>query len=44
MKKLRVLHVIGGLETGGAEALLYRLATRKSDVEHEVISLIGRKA
>lgn len=41
VKSLRVLHVIGGLQTGGAEALLFRLATRPSDVEHEVISLIG---
>jgi len=37
---LRVLHVIGGLELGGAETLLYRLATRtSSSFEHEVICL-----
>lgn len=36
---LRVLHVIGGLQCGGAEALLYRLATRKSRVTHEIVSL-----
>jgi hypothetical protein len=40
MARLRVLHVIGGLELGGAETLLYRLATRPSaDFEHEVICL-----
>lgn len=40
MARLRVLHVIGGLELGGAETLLYRLATRPSaGFEHEVICL-----
>jgi len=40
MARLRVLHVIGGLELGGAETLLYRLATRGSaDFAHEVICL-----
>jgi len=40
MAALRVLHVIGGLELGGAETLLYRLATSPSpDLEHEVICL-----
>lgn len=39
---IRVLHVIGDLELGGAETLLYRLATRRSDeFEHEVVSLGG---
>ena len=38
-----VLHVIGGLGPGGAEALLYQLTTRPSDVEHEVVSLGGRE-
>lgn len=37
-----VLHVIGGLGLGGAEALLYRLATYPSGVTHEVICLGGR--
>lgn len=36
-----VLHIINGLGAGGAEALLYRLATRASDFEHEVISLVA---
>lgn len=37
---MRVLHVIGGLELGGAETLLYRLATHPTpEVEHEVICL-----
>ena len=37
---LRVLHLIGGLQLGGAETLLYRLATFKSDrATHEVICL-----
>lgn len=40
--RLRVVHVIGGLGLGGAEALLYRLATRDSAVVHEVICLGGR--
>jgi glycosyltransferase involved in cell wall biosynthesis len=41
MNKLRVLHVINGLGVGGAEALLYRLATRTSEIEHEVVALAG---
>jgi glycosyltransferase involved in cell wall biosynthesis len=40
--RLRVLHVIGGLGLGGAEALLFRLVTRRPDVSHEVICLGGR--
>lgn len=37
---LRVTHVIGGLELGGAETLLYRLATHPMrDVQHQVICL-----
>ncbi len=39
---MRVLHVINGLETGGAETVLYRLTTYRSDVQHEVISLEDR--
>jgi glycosyltransferase involved in cell wall biosynthesis len=39
---VRVLHIIGGLQCGGAEALLFRLVTRKSKIEHEVIVLAGR--
>lgn len=36
---LRVLHVISGLGLGGAETVLFRLATRSKDIEHEVICL-----
>lgn len=39
---MRVLHVIVGLGLGGAETLLYRLATRDSGIDHEVIALGGR--
>jgi glycosyltransferase involved in cell wall biosynthesis len=42
MRKLRVLHIITGLGSGGAEALLFRLATRESIFEHQVIALSGR--
>jgi glycosyltransferase involved in cell wall biosynthesis len=39
-RPLRVVHVIGGLELGGAETLLYRLATHAlPGVEQEVICL-----
>lgn len=39
-RPLRVLHVIGGLHLGGAETLLYRLATRpRPGVEHEIVCL-----
>lgn len=38
---MRILHIINGLPAGGAEALLYRLATRSSDLEHEVVSLVA---
>lgn len=38
--RLKVVHVIGGLELGGAETLLYRLATNETkDIAHEVICL-----
>ena len=37
---MRILHVIGGLELGGAETLLYRIATRPAPgLEQEVICL-----
>jgi glycosyltransferase involved in cell wall biosynthesis len=42
MHKMRVLHVITGLGTGGAEALLFRLVTRRASFEHEVVALAGR--
>lgn len=40
--KLRVLHVLPRMTLGGAETLLYRLATCRSGFEHEVIILAGR--
>lgn len=39
---MRILHVISGLTTGGAEAVLHRLVTAPSGVEHEVVCLEGR--
>lgn len=40
---LRILHVIPGLTTGGAEAVLYRLVSScSSDISHEVICLEER--
>lgn len=39
---MRVLHVINGLATGGAETVLYRLTTYPSDVEHEIVCLESR--
>jgi glycosyltransferase involved in cell wall biosynthesis len=43
---MKVVHVITGLDTGGAEATLYRLcsADRDSAWRHTVISLTGRGA
>ena len=38
---MRILHVISGLTTGGAEAVLYRLVTGSPGVQHEVICLEG---
>jgi glycosyltransferase involved in cell wall biosynthesis len=38
---LRILHVIGNLQNGGAEAVLYRLATARSTTEHHVVSFAG---
>jgi glycosyltransferase involved in cell wall biosynthesis len=41
-RKRRILHVINGLDSGGAEALLYRLATRESELfEHEIVALLS---
>lgn len=43
MSRLRVLHVISGLETGGAETSLTRLVAATSrDVCHTIVSLTGR--
>lgn len=36
---MKVLHVIGSLENGGAEAVLYRIATYPSAFEHCIVSL-----
>ena len=38
---MKVLHIITSLNDGGAEALLYRMVTSKSDsFEHVVVSLM----
>lgn len=39
---MRILHVISGLTTGGAEAVLHRLVAAPSGVDHEVVCLEGR--
>lgn len=39
---MRVLHIIGGLGPGGAEALLYRLVRSNSNVEHQIVCLGDR--
>lgn len=39
---LRVMHITVGLELGGAETLLFRLIERQSDVQHEIVALLGR--
>ena len=41
MPKIKVTHIITGLDTGGAETALYRLlaATRSAEFTSEVISL-----
>lgn len=39
---MRVVHVITGLDDGGAEAVLYRLCKNDEDYEHVVISLLDR--
>ena len=40
-RPLRVLHVISGLGLGGAEAMLFRVVTHPSTVEHRVVCLSG---
>lgn len=41
---MKVLHIITGLNNGGAEAVLYRLATAEQQRgnQHQVVSLMGR--
>jgi glycosyltransferase involved in cell wall biosynthesis len=40
MKDLKVLHIITGLNTGGAEMMLYKLCCNKSlDIDYKIISL-----
>jgi glycosyltransferase involved in cell wall biosynthesis len=39
VKRLRILHIVPGLALGGAETLLFNLATRDKRAEHRVISL-----
>jgi glycosyltransferase involved in cell wall biosynthesis len=36
---VKVLHLIGSLENGGAEAVLVRLVTADSDIQHRVVSI-----
>jgi len=38
---MRVLHIITGLNDGGAETVLYRLVTHDADNDHNVVSLTG---
>jgi len=40
MKANLVIHLITGLETGGAEMMLYRLVTNDSFFKHSVVSMI----
>jgi glycosyltransferase involved in cell wall biosynthesis len=38
---MKVLHIITGLNNGGAEGVLYRLCKFENGVEHVVVSLLG---
>jgi glycosyltransferase involved in cell wall biosynthesis len=40
-KKTKVIHIITGLRDGGAEAVLYRLATHDGEHRHYVITLMN---
>jgi len=37
---MHILHIINGLNNGGAEAVLYRLTTADKEITHQVISLM----
>ena len=39
---MRVLHIITGLDDGGAEAVLYRMCKLDKEYQHTVISLQGQ--
>jgi hypothetical protein len=41
---MRVTHVITGLHTGGAEAMLYKLVCATPSVSHSVVSLMDEGA
>jgi glycosyltransferase involved in cell wall biosynthesis len=43
-RSMKVLHIITGLNNGGAEAVLYRLSTaeKQRGNQHQVVSLMGR--
>lgn len=40
-QKIKILHIISGLGTGGAETMLYKLIVFSQNVEHRVLSLSG---
>lgn len=39
---MQIIHIITGLNNGGAEAVLYRLVTNDTKHKHVVVSLMGR--
>ena len=40
---MRILHIITGLDDGGAEAVLYRICKLDKEYHHIVISLQGKQ-